>query len=353
MITGGMLFLKRALRVIVLLVGLKLGICEGTKDTAIENGVVVFNAQNNIYNPSKMKNSVAQEYMLILAAIGGVVNRNRPQFFVNGTSKDQFWYSKLSQDENSWLHNKKIILRTDDILKVVTYFISYFHNGVVLYDSTVPSTSNIAATLAGIHDLLPILDQGILYHDLILNGPKLKANKTLVNKFNGSLTGSKKNDPYEWFRLNYMVPRNNDNNKYNFNPTVMGYLIDMWWVENVPSVDRQSLAIINADYIIANRGLIFDLDVWDDQKPNDDPNANRIGIDYETLNSIMGTAYNPNVMIHIIGFVPWAFKYVNSKHPGVASEWQASMLFTGYNAYVDADACCDINTMVRFFFCLY
>ena len=123
MITGGMLFLKRALRVIVLLVGLKLGICEGTKDTAIENGVVVFNAQNNIYNPSKMKNSVAQEYMLILAAIGGVVNRNRPQFFVNGTSKDQFWYSKLSQDENSWLHNKKIILRTDDILKVVSKYV--------------------------------------------------------------------------------------------------------------------------------------------------------------------------------------------------------------------------------------
>lgn len=45
-------------------------------------------------------------------------------------------------------------------------------------------------------------------------------------------------------------------------------------------------------------------------------------------------------MIHIGGFTPWRFKYVDSKHGGVETEWQTSKLTTAYNAYVDADACC-------------
>ena len=73
-------------------------------------------------------------------------------------------------------------------------------------------------------------------------------------------------------------------------------------------------------------------------------------------------------MIMIGGFVPWAFKYVNSKHAGVATEWQmadvisvrlllrrttmwhtqqvtcctgcARVIVQAYNAYVSADACC-------------
>jgi hypothetical protein len=38
--------------------------------------------------------------------------------------------------------------------------------------------------------------------------------------------------------------------------------------------------------------------------------------------------------------VPWAFKYVDAKHAGVATEWEMVRLISSYNVYVDADACC-------------
>lgn len=47
------------------------------------------------------------------------------------------------------------------------------------------------------------------------------------------------------------------------------------------------------------------------------------------------------------GFVPWHYKYVkdgmcgaNCKHGGVETEWATVCALSGYNAYIDADACC-------------
>lgn len=55
-------------------------------------------------------------------------------------------------------------------------------------------------------------------------------------------------------------------------------------------------------------------------------------------------------LIHVVGFVPWRFKYVNKQHPGVATEWKMVELLSAYNAYVDADACCiDAMTNAAFF----
>jgi len=64
-------------------------------------------------------------------------------------------------------------------------------------------------------------------------------------------------------------------------------------------------------------------------------------------------------MIHVGGFTPWAFKYVNFSsactvdggcipanpkqcchHRGVETEWATMKIFTAYNAFDDADACC-------------
>jgi len=61
------------------------------------------------------------------------------------------------------------------------------------------------------------------------------------------------------------------------------------------------------------------------------------------LLEILLSAYNQTKgkkMIHIGGFTPWNFKYVNEKHGGVQTEWQTVMITTQYNAYLDADACC-------------
>ena len=45
-------------------------------------------------------------------------------------------------------------------------------------------------------------------------------------------------------------------------------------------------------------------------------------------------------LIHVVGFVPWAFKYVNQQHEGVATEWKMVQVLSAFNAFVDADACC-------------
>ena len=86
--------------------------------------------------------------------------------------------------------------------------------------------------------------------------------------------------------------------------------------------------------------------MWPDDIPNDEPSA-AAGIDYNTLNDLMMRSYlllNGSKMIHVAGFVPWYFKYITPSHDGVATEWQTVKLLSAYNAFVDADACCGINT---------
>eukprot|EP00041_Stephanoeca_diplocostata_P023877 m.595310 g.595310 ORF g.595310 m.595310 type:complete len:861 (+) comp22400_c0_seq6:200-2782(+) len=109
----------------------------------------------------------------------------------------------------------------------------------------------------------------------------------------------------------------------------------------------------NHDFFIGHRAFFFDLSVWDDETPNDDPHQ-PLGADRATLLAIMGSAYNVSSangscpsLIHIGGFVPWHYKYVKDgkcgahcKHGGVETEWATVCAMSGYNAYIDADACC-------------
>jgi hypothetical protein len=48
-------------------------------------------------------------------------------------------------------------------------------------------------------------------------------------------------------------------------------------------------------------------------------------------------------MLHVGGFIPWAFKYtdyeqVGGTHGGVSTEWEMVKLVSAYNGYIDADA---------------
>lgn len=54
--------------------------------------------------------------------------------------------------------------------------------------------------------------------------------------------------------------------------------------------------------------------------------------------------------IHIGGFTPWAYKYVDKRHAGVATEWETVQLTSAFNAYLDADACCLANMANAAFF---
>ena len=58
--------------------------------------------------------------------------------------------------------------------------------------------------------------------------------------------------------------------------TMHGYYIDYFWVASSPCcggepTDYQMSTVTNHDYVISRRGFFWDLDVWPDESPNDDP----------------------------------------------------------------------------------
>lgn len=294
---------------------------------------------------SSISNSDAHEHMELLAALGGLANRNSPRLFVAATASDNVWLSTLQQP-GQWLENATVT-QESSIVNLVSKF-SDCYKGVVLYDGGVPATSNVAGSIAGIENLLPLLSGGSLYAALVDSGPMLQVAQSLVGHFTGSVTGSSKNDAYQWFLETYMSERPAQNSKVN--PAVQGYLMDYWWALNSsPDVDRLNVAVLNADWVISNRGILWDLDVWPDTAPVDDPSA-APGLDYEMLKDLLLQSYkllDGSAMIHVAGFVPWAFKYTTDVHDGVATEWQAAKVLSAYNAFVDADACCELNTFAN------
>jgi hypothetical protein len=291
-----------------------------------------------------MSNSDAHEHMQLLAALGGLVNRDAPQLFVAATASDSTWLDFLRQP-GQWLENATVTPESS-IVTLVSKFAD-FYSGVVMYDGGVPASSNVASSLAGIENLLPLLSGGVLQGMLCESGPMLAVQKSLVGMFTGSVTGSSKVDAYQWFIDNYMQQKGQGSS--GVNPAVHGYLMDYWWALNSNAdADRLNVAVLNADFVIAKKGILWDLDVWPDTAPNDDPAA-ALGLDYEMLRSLLLQAYrmlDGAEMIHVAGFTPWAFKYVieDGVHGGVATEWQTSKVLSAYNAFVDADACCELNT---------
>jgi hypothetical protein len=174
--------------------------------------------------------------MQLLAALGGLVNRNSARLFVSATTSDSEWLTYL-RSEGQWLESADFLYESS-LDNLVNKFASEIR-GVVLYDPNVPSSSNIASTLSGMEDLLPVLSGGTLYSQLCENGPQLKVTRSLVDLFDGSLTGSKKNDAYEWFRNHFMLE---ENRTTTFNPAIHGYFM----------VNFFFLHIINMAIVIAH-----------------------------------------------------------------------------------------------------
>ena len=224
-------------------------------------------------------------------------------------------------------------------------------NGVVLWDPDVPATSNVASTAAGAENLLPIPKNpspDSLYQRLISGKINLPVRLDLCNKFTGrsmipdtnrTSTGSKKCDAYIWAMEKYLKTGL-------CNPLYQGYYIDSFWIKNpAPGHDFQNHTLTNHDYFISHKGFFWDLSVWADETPIDDP-CQPLGSDFKILQEILAESLrlsNHRAFIHVGGFTPWAFKYTDSKgaggrRGGVETEWETVRILSAYNAYIDADA---------------
>ena len=285
----------------------------------------------------------------LVAALQGLVNRNRPRLYITYVSGDtgrpggvdRFWLDHL-RAPGGWL--AKMPLRPLPTLESLVQTFRPQIKGIVLYDLHVPATSSVASTAAGCEDLLPVAYDpapGSVYDRLVAHGPRLPVRLRLLHTdgsplFTGAETGSAKCDAYLWAKRHYLDTGRCD-------PTLLAYYIDSWWLTAPTKSGPDTHGLSDHDYFIAHRAFFFDLSPWDDEKPQDDPDQ-PLGADTRTLTAILRTAYNQTLgrsMIHVGGFVPWAWKYTRTAgggHGDVATEWRYAAILSCFNAYMDADA---------------
>lgn len=289
------------------------------------------------------------DYMHSIATLQGIINRDTAQLFIKIQSYDDYWM-RISRKSGGWLENVTVDTLSN-VVDAITFFKDQI-NGVVVYDPNVPSTSNVASSIAGIDNLMAIrydLSANSLYNQVVLNGPKLPVKCKLINDdgttmFKGvglipgtqiTSSGSIKNDPYLWFIDNYM--------KYGKCNTEFGaYYLDQYWRKNpTPAGNQHTLS--NHDFFVSRKAFFFDLSPWGDEPATDDASQSS-GTDLNTLKKFLQYAYNHNngnKMCYIGGFPSWAYKYTKhagGKHDDVPTEWEYGKIISAYNAFMDADA---------------
>jgi GxGYxYP putative glycoside hydrolase C-terminal domain/GxGYxY sequence motif in domain of unknown function N-terminal len=297
----------------------------------------------------------------LISSLEGLVNRKEPRLFVRCfASTDDFWWARMNE-KGAWLAGvpvKKIATIKDLLAKFAQDY-----KGAVVYDESVPATSNLAATIAGADDLLVLrydTDPNSLYHELTTGDKAIPIKVRLINEDGTSLftgkgtipdinqpsSGSPKNDAYRWLIEKYLKAGK-------LEPTELGYYIDCFWLKAHPGYAQFGDNLANLDYMIAHRGVVYDLDVFGDETPVDDRHQEQ-GTDLATLKLLLSTCNKltqGRAMINIHGMVPWAYKYTDAKtatwdaggtHDPVPSEWAFVQTVSAYNVAADCDVMADM-----------
>ena len=282
------------------------------------------------------------------ACLQGIMNREKPVIFIDFLKDiDTFWYSYLRQ-KDKLLHGYKQeeVTGIHDLLGIFKDQI--LKQGVVVWDSAVPATSNVASTICGVDGYLPVRydeEESSLYN-ILVNKWSVPVKVDLTGKFTGKgtipdtdrkSTGSSKCDAYLWAMEKYL-------NKTN--ELVMAYFVDAasWEKNRVVYPDLDNAFVPNHDYAIAKNAFVFDLSPWNDEKPCDDLNQ-PMGTDYKTFKEILQRQYDRSQgkkIIQVLGFIPWQIKYTThlqkGKHEPVPTEWKYAEILSAYNCVMDAEA---------------
>ncbi len=289
----------------------------------------------------------------LAVSLQGLVNRAAPQLFIRYLKEpDDFWWTQMVQS-GGWLAGRRVV-RVNSLDELLDRFHD-FYQGAVVWDERVPATSNLASTIAGCDDLLCLRHDerdGSLYRRLVEGPRRLPVKVRLLHEDGSPLftgagtipgtsllsTGSAKCDGYQWLIERYVKTGQ-------ANPQRMGYYLDGFWLKRWNAAGRENHTLSNHDFVIARRGVLFDLNVWDDEPCVDDP-GQKPGTDAATLKQLLRAAYDRmggDGVIHVAGFVPWAFKYTTHREAGgthaeVPTEWRYAEILSCFNAFMDADA---------------
>jgi len=278
--------------------------------------------------------------MHMAATLQGIVNRDKPCLFVkyvksSGIDTDQYWWNKYIST-GKWLSGTKVYTVSDPVTAA-----GHFKEkvkGLVVYDSKMNATSNLASTVAGVEDLIAVrydTRSGSMFSKLINKGWEIK--RYLVNK-DGSSMFSTKTDAYKWAVGNYLKTGK-------CNAEYAAYYIDQYWRGHAANAVDNHHLLVNHDFFVSKRAFFFDLSPWADEPATDTPDQ-PAGADYVTLKEALSEIYRLNggeKFCHIGGFPSWPFKYSNAngiggKHSPVETEWEFARIIGDYNAFKDADA---------------
>ncbi|MBN1772055.1 MAG: hypothetical protein JXB32_12375 [Deltaproteobacteria bacterium] len=282
---------------------------------------------------------------LFATSVQGLVNRDAPRLFLDAMDHDTVWWSRLTAPGQRLAGATPVEVMTAEEL-YETFRCGL--RGLVLWDPAVPATLNVATSVAGAEDVALVrrdLAPGSLHQRLLALPEPPAVVVDLTGLFTGSGTipdttrassGSAKCDAYLWLLERYVRPGRVASGH-------AGYMIDAWWLDH--PMGANATQTFNRDFVIARRGVVFDLSNWGDERPIDDP-GQPLGTDRATLLELLRGLYDLHGgagITQVSGFTPWAWKYTNfgeagGRHEPVATEWDLARILSAYNALIDGDA---------------
>lgn len=298
----------------------------------------------------------AWDTMHLVASLQGNVNREDPILLIRFMKEtDDFWFEWMRAPGN-WLSGRPV-----HEIATLEELISVFENrirGLVIYREDVPANSNVASTIAGVEERICLRydpSPGSVYSRVMAMDIEWGDVRWLPAKEDGrgppavlgelipgteppiASTGSAKGDAYLWAIQRYLdAGRTSDE--------FLAYYIDAWWLQHPRRASLENFTLSNHDFFIAERAFFFDLGVWGDEAPVDDP-GQPVGTDRRVVTKILESMARraDGNMIHIGGFTPWLWKYTTaapgqSRHEPVETEWAKNKLASKYNAVIDSDA---------------
>ncbi len=310
-----------------------------------EEGLLYFDLKRCV-EESPEDSVLRYDTVKFVSSLQGLVNRQGPRLilrFLDGAGRDgainldDYWLARL---RTGWLRDLPLA-RAHTLDDLVARFGPQI-TGWVVWDTAVPATANVAATVCGVEGWLPLRHGSVLQERLAGLLPDVGVKLDLCGRFDGRETGSAKCDAYLWAKRTYL-----DTGKCH--PALMAYFIDAYTQQpgqaGFAYTDLPNATLTNHDYYIAHKAFFFDLGVWPDEAPVDDPGAPP-GTDRETLIALLRAQYEQNEgkqFSTVGGFVPWNLKYTahgpaGGKHAPVPTEWEYAAILSAHNAVMDADA---------------
>ncbi|MBQ7319121.1 MAG: hypothetical protein IJW97_02925 [Clostridia bacterium] len=274
--------------------------------------------------PSESNRITKYDESVAIACLQGIMNRESShKVYLNYNGETQGWLN-LFREEGYWLEDISF-LKLTGFGELLELGIDYIKT-VVIWDTDVPATLNVACTIAGVEDGVVMTESYYEKYKDMLAG---KSITSLVGMFDGSETGSAKNDAYRWAIDNYLLTGKCSTDY------ICSY-IDGWTYR---ASGNTSYTVVR-DWGVYHRAFVYDLSPWGDEAPLDEPDQTP-GLDKQTLLMIFDAMLElteDKGPYEVCGFFEHqkyskAGSNETSNHGSVATEWEYASLMTPYNGY--------------------